>query len=314
MLKNTILSLVRFLMSPNDGQGGGVGGTDEKYPEPEPEDVGDDDLEDDGEGEGKPGEPNPAGEGEADGKGKEGDKQPDKNGGDKQAKPKQDPATNAKMKALRLQREAEEKAKREAELAKARDEGLKEALGGVNPYTGEQIVDEVDLHVYRIMKSIKDKGGDPIADYAKESARLEREESKKRAEAQKAEQERKDNAKKEVERFSKEHPDVNLNELLEDPDFSSFAQQDDLIANVGLSVTYRLYLKTKAATEADNKAKRERADRRREHSPGSANGATGGDGDYYTAEELKKLSKAEIEKNLDKVLESQRRIARNNRK
>ena len=321
MLKNTILSLIRFMMSPADGQGGGVGGTNEKYPEPEDEDVTDEDADEgdeDGDGDqdqdGK--DTDGSGNGDEAGDADEGDQGQDEGDGkpkpeDKPKKP-QDPETNARMKALRLQREAEERARREreAELAKARDEGLMEALGHVNPYTGKKIEDDVDLETYRIMKAIKDRGGDPIADFADESAKLKRQ-AKADAQRQASEaEERQKTMREEVSRFAEEFPKVDLSAVLASEDFRKFSTEGNLIERVGLIQTYRLYEDHVAAAESRRRGAKDRSDARRAHSTGPLAGGSGTPSDIYSLEELNNLTEEEAAANIDKAIRSQQYHAR----
>ncbi len=323
MLKNTILSLIRFMMSPKDGLGGGVGGTDEEYPDPEDEEIGtgdvdDDDQDEDPEG-GKDTDPE-SGDGEGDeGSGKKEEAKDGKKPEDNPEKKEQDRDFNARQKALRLQREAEERARREAaakaaeeqRLAKARDEGLIEALGGVNPYTGEKIADETDLKTYRIMKAIKDRGGDPIQDFAKEYAKLEREAAaSSKAEAKKAE-DRQKAMQEEVEKFKQDYPKEDLGALLSDEGFRKFATEKNLIERVGLITTYELYQDHREAEAAKAAGRKERSDKRRESSPGPLGGGGGSaPSDIYSEEELAKLTPEEAEENLEKALRSQQYYAR----
>ncbi len=324
MLKNTILYLIRTMMSPKDGQGGGVGGTDEDYPDPEDEeiegdDVGDDDGSDEDPEDGKDTDPE-SGDGDGDeGSGKKEDAKDAKKPEDNPEKKEQDRDFNARQKALRLQREAEERARREAaakaaeeqRLAKARDEGLIEALGGVNPYTGEKIVDDTDLKTYRIMKAIKDRGGDPIQDFAKEYAKLEREtRASAEAEAKKAE-DRQKAMREEVDKFKAEYPSEDLQELLANEGFRKFATDKNLIERVGLVTTYELYQDHLKAEDAKATGKKERADKRRESSPGPLGGGGGSTpADIYSEEDLANLTEEEAEENLEKALRSQQYYAR----
>lgn len=320
MLKNTILSLIRVLMSPTDGQGGGIGGSDvNDYPPAEGEDVHGDDVSDDeseDDGDDTDGDDSGDGEGSDDGEGDQG--QTDGDGKpkpeEKPKKPEQSPEFNAKQKALRLQREAAERERREAEIKKAREEGMIEALGGVNPYTGKKIADEADLETYRIMKAIKDRGGDPIADFHEESARIRREQAAQAAKkAQEAEQARK-SMQDEVSNFKASYPKVDLQALLNDDGFKSFATRNNRIERIGLVDTYELYLEHKDAEASREKNRGEREQNRRDHSPGSVNGGGNVPNDIYSEEELASLTEEEAAANLEKAIRSQQYHARHKKR
>ena len=110
-------------------------------------------------------------------------------------------------------------AERTIELKKAKYDAIIEALDGINPYTQEKMVDEADIEEYLTMKSIAKSGNDPIADYsrfAKEKSR----ETQKQLELHKKQEEWIFNDKND---FISKHPDVSLDELLQDDLFVSFA-------------------------------------------------------------------------------------------
>jgi len=142
----------------------------------------------------------------------------------KDENPKQSRSQNAEF--ARKRREAEKAAKEKAEKEnqeRLRQEFVKgqiKGIGGKNPYTGEDIVDEEDFHEYEVMKALDDKGEDPIKG-AYKVLREERMNRKKeeQADAELAEQARKeqqqsiDVARKNIEEFGKSHPDVKFGEL-----------------------------------------------------------------------------------------------------
>ena len=142
----------------------------------------------------------------------------------KDENPKQSRSQNAEF--ARKRREAEKAAKEKAEKEnqeRLRQEYVKgqiKGIGGKNPYTGEDIVDEEDVHEYEVMKALDEKGEDPIKG-AYKVLREERMNRKKEEQAdvelaeqaRKEQQQRVEAAKKDIEEFKKSHPEANFDEL-----------------------------------------------------------------------------------------------------
>ena len=116
---------------------------------------------------------------------------------------------------------ARERRKQEQENAikKAKNEAIIEALNGVNPYTQEKMEDAADVQEYLTMKEIEKNGGDPIADYSKHI--------KAKAKEQERESQEKSNQEEWIQKdkkdFVSKHPEIKLEELLEDNLFRQFA-------------------------------------------------------------------------------------------
>ena len=202
---------------------------------------------------------------------------------------------NHEQKLIRQQKEAEEKARKENFT-----KGFIAALGGVNPYTKEKIVTEDDIHEAQVMIEAKNRGLDPITDFHKMDKILrgeEREKIAKEAEqAQKEEQAR----KKDFEEFGTKYPDVDVAKLFnEDKDFIEFAS--DLVGNIPLTTIYEKYQKyqTKAANTAADKNDMKEA--RKVSTPGSVSSGGDSNSDYYTMDELKKMTPDEVKQNWKKV-------------
>ena len=226
---------------------------------------------------------------------------------EKAEKPKQDEVENRRQAQLRRQREREEA------ISKARQEEhvstVIAVLGGKNPFNGEPIEDAEDVAVYETMTRIKADGGDPIADYPKYA---------KKEATERAKQERL-NADAEAARvadlddFRKEYPDVALDALSKDEDFAEYA--DGKIGKKPLKEIYRSYLAYKGRHEAvgADKVKNEAAQRaaNAQASPGSLASVGAPNSEYYTMDELKKMSKEDIKKNYDKVERSLHQQAAN---
>lgn len=130
----------------------------------------------------------------------------------------------------RREKEAAEKARREREEREAqirKEAAEQEALGLItkNPYTGKPIRDANDLEVYKIQKSIDDKGGDPIADLADEIAEMNRKAEAERKKADEDARKAETSMKGEIAELRKAYPNVNTAKLADDPDFMEIASE-----------------------------------------------------------------------------------------
>lgn len=149
---------------------------------------------------------------------------------DKAEKKPQSKSMNARFAQERREREAKEKAKAEKEAREAERrayvKGQVDTLK-TNPYTGDPITDEMDLEQYKVMKSLDDKGEDPIKGFAKAWADKSRSEASEREQAQKAEQAKKtEEAKqiqKEVDDLVAAYPGLDVPALAKDEAFQKFA-------------------------------------------------------------------------------------------
>lgn len=111
------------------------------------------------------------------------------------------------------------KAEQEKAIKKARNDAIIDALNGENPYTHEKMVDEADIEEYLTMKEIDKLGKDPIADYSK----FLKTKAKEQEKVQQAESSQKEWIAKDRQDFASKHPDINLDELLDDELFRTFA-------------------------------------------------------------------------------------------
>lgn len=131
------------------------------------------------------------------------------------------------------------KAEREAELNKVRNEtrtkSIIEALDGENPYTHEKMEDEADVQEYLTMKEIEKSGGDPIADYSKHL----KAKAKEEARVSLTERTQKEWIQNDKQDFVSKHPDVNLNNLLDNEQFRLFA--DGKVGKMPMSKIYENY-------------------------------------------------------------------------
>ncbi len=227
---------------------------------------------------------------------KEGEGNAQKEGAGETA-PKQDKAKNAEMARKRRERELEE-ARRQA-----RFEGIKSVLKE-NPYTKKPIEDDADIEEYLLMQEIAKDGKDPVADYS--------EYAKKRAREKASSQARKeavnDKVTKDLEEFATVHPGVNVNDVLQDKMFMSFA--DGKLGKKSLADVYREYLPLKEAmTAARREAEKD------VHAKSVAAAAVGSvtnssappEGEFFTKEQVQKMSRKEIHDNYEKIRKSQAR-------
>lgn len=228
---------------------------------------------------------------------------------------KEQAALKAKEEAEK-QRNAEEARKRrererQEEIEKAKKEARVQTIietVGVNPYTQKPIVDEDDVETYMIMKKIEAEKGDPIKDfpdYVKRNKKeiIEKQQARSRIEEQ---------ARKDIDDFQAAHPDVKVEELLADEDFKEFSEGK--LGTQPLTKIYDAYIKfvskftnktEKEVQEAQKEAQRKAAEAlaRKMATPGPLNSTTTPP-EYFTKEQIDKMSVKEIQQNLDKVNKS----------
>lgn len=208
----------------------------------------------------------------------------------------------------RRRREQEHRNALEAAARKARVEAIIDAHDGKNPYTGEPMKDAHDVSVYETMKRIEKNGGDPVKDFAKASA-----EDARQAEATRtqADADRKWYAD-DLAAFRKAYPDVDAQELLSDPDFGEYAEAQ-VKAKVPLAKIYGGYekLRAKFQKEADQKAEaaKDGAARALANARAGVGSKAGSNGEpheagYFTPEQVRNMSPAEVEKNLEAINKS----------
>lgn len=164
---------------------------------------------------------------------------------EKKAKEQQDKEERARQAQKRREREAKEREAREKAI---KDEAyLQGQLDGikVNPFTEEPIEDKYDLEIYKIQLELQKEGKDPIADLPKRQAELARKKAKeaeKEATAKKQLDERVDNEFKE---FGQKYPNVNVRQLLNDPDFKDYAEDRLGVGDKTLTQIYEAFTKLK---------------------------------------------------------------------
>jgi hypothetical protein len=196
-------------------------------------------------------------------------------------------------------REAEAQKKRDAEI---RTKAIIDAMGGKNPYTGDTMKDATDVDEYLIMKQIESEGGDPTSDYHTYRKRKDRE----AADAAKKEAEDEAWFAKDRSTFEKNHPDVSLDELFKDEDFITFA--DGKLGKQPLSKIYDGYksIVGKYEGKVNDKAKELAAQAlaNRNTSPGNLGTSSEAESDFFTADQVRKMSREDIHKNYEKIRKS----------
>lgn len=162
---------------------------------------------------------------------------------------------NAEYAKKRREQEEAERKKREAQIREETKREVELGIYKTNTFTNEPIVDEEDLEIYKIMKSLEEEGLDPINDLPKRIAKLNKEkkaENQKKAEQEKKEQE---NLSKDIADFVKKYPSVNLKELADNDEFIKFSN-----GKVGRWTTaeiYEAFMANQKAKDVDKKQKDE---------------------------------------------------------
>lgn len=205
-------------------------------------------------------------------------------------KQKQSRQENSRQAQLRRERENKEREDREKKIQK--EAFLKGQLDQtkVNTFTNEKIEDEHDLKIFNLQKKIQEEGGDPINDLPKYFAKMEREEKQEQAKQKEQEIASRNKINKDIEEFKVAYPDVNVKELLEDKEFSEFA--DDLLDKSSLKSLYEKYRKFTKKEEM----KEEKESRKKGSSPSSSsNGQKDSDWDLSDDEVLLKERKDSLD-------------------
>lgn len=141
--------------------------------------------------------------------------------------------------------------KHERELKEAKDkaylEGLKQGVGGKNPYTGEEIKDEVDLELLKTMQEMERKGLDPIEDFAKYQTQKRREELKAEQEKKAKDEENQQAVQKELDDFDKKYGKGSAENLFKDEKFKE--KYGKFLGRLTLEETYQLFIDSQAEIE-----------------------------------------------------------------
>lgn len=225
---------------------------------------------------------------------------------EKPAKKEQSPELNAEF--ARQRREREEKERIAKATEEARIAAIIEAVGK-NPYTNEEMKDAEDVREYLAMREIEKSGGNPVEDYSKhqkEQNRAKAKEAKTSTESDEKDSEWFANDKKEFAEKYPEIDDAKLKELFDDEAFKAYA--DGKVGKMPLAKIYEGFkafeekIASKYSDEAEAKMKRIEANAKA--AVGSLSSPESGEPQYYTNEQIKKMSRSEINKNYAKVLAS----------
>lgn len=189
-----------------------------------------------------------------------------------------------------------EKERQEAE-EKAYQKGKLEAFKGIiNPFTNEEINDELDAEEYRIMLQIQKKGGDPIADYSAELKSNEREVHEKREK----ETIQADFMAKDCNEFIASHPDLDIAKLFGDKKFVRFSEKR--LGKESMASIYEDWLYIAGEFEQTTQEKAKKIAAKAASSPGRLGGETS------TKVSYEDMADADFDKKLAAVLSGRERI------
>lgn len=197
----------------------------------------------------------------------------------------------------RRRREAE----RQREIQAAREQAIIETLGGKNPYTNEEMKDSADVQEYLTMKEIESQGGDPLADFSK----FHKAKEKEKIARETKEQEEAEWYKKDYADFVAKHPDVDINALIQEKQFQTFASGK--VGTLPLSEIYEGYMELVAEFEKKSKQKATQILANKKASPGALSSPNGNGEGFYTREQVQAMTPEEVHKNYDKIRASMRK-------
>ena len=161
--------------------------------------------------------------------------------------------------------------------------------------------DDADIEEYLEMKEIQREGLDPVSDYSRFRKKKERE----RQQAAETERQQKEWYASDAADFAKKYPDVKLDDIVKGEAFQSFAAGK--VGKVPISEIYGDFLRAKEVfiEEYKNQTAQEYANK--QASPGALGGGSAAEKTFFTKDEVDKMSRAEIRKNLPKIEESMKK-------
>lgn len=162
---------------------------------------------------------------------------------------------------------AQKRREQEAIIKKREDDAYRKGqldllIGQINNYTGEKIEDEDDVNEFLQMKEAEKAGFDPATELSKFQKQKARDERKQKEQV-------KFDIEADVRSFKEEYPNIDINELVKDKDFSSFAEPFAQI--MPLKVIYKQYNLMKSRIDESANVKAEEKYKRKFASPGSQN-------------------------------------------
>jgi len=234
------------------------------------------------------------------------------NGGEGGTNVPQDDATNAKFAAQRRNYEKQLKDAQKtadkalADAVKAKEVEMVKALHKSNPWTGDPIEDEYDVEEFLSMQALANEGKDPVAEYTKQLKANKRTAAQNAKEKAQGEAQKQTRAQEGLKEFREKYPNVNVQELFADEDFLKFGK--NALEMVSLAGVYEAYLPIKTERErikAENK-KAAALVANSQVAVGSVTSATDpADSEFFTKEQVQKMSPEEIKKNYEKIRKSQ---------
>ena len=142
-----------------------------------------------------------------------------------------------------------------------------------NSFTNDEIKDEYDLKIYQLQQKIKENGGDPIEDLAKEMAKLEREKANQKSKEEQSKKEQEEKAKRDYKEIKEKYPKLDVADLLKNKNFELYARAR--VEKDSLLTIYEDYLALKKsfeenyAKEQEEKESKEKA-KKESTTPGSS--------------------------------------------
>ena len=177
---------------------------------------------------------------------------------EQKSKQKQSKADNAKFAEKRREQEAIQKRKVDEAYFKGKVDAL---VGTKNPYTGESMEDEEDVKEFFAMKEAEKAGFDPATELSKWQKQKARDDRKA--------QQTKDSfdAESDIKLFNERYPDVNLQELIKNEEFTEFA--GPFVKKVPMAEIYAQYQLMQKRVESVAQKQAEEKYKRKASSPGA---------------------------------------------
>ncbi len=210
--------------------------------------------------------------------------------------------TNAEY-AQRRRETEQKRARREQETIErerrtAREAAILEVLDHINPYTGEEMTDARDVEEYLTMKEIDKQGGDPLGDFSRFQKKRQREQERTEEEDRK----RDEWYREDRERFLAAYPDVDLEALVGDEEFRLFAEGKT--GERPLAEIYEGYLSLIRGRDRQARHMAAHMLANKKASPGALSHPNAGEQDFFSAEDVRRMSAAEVHKNYDTIMRS----------
>ncbi len=217
---------------------------------------------------------------------------------------RQDSATNKRFAEIRrsYEKRLRDAEKAQADAVKAKEVEMVKSLYKTNQWTGKPIEDEYDVEEFLAMKALSEEGHDPLTAYPEQLKQKQRSVAQEAREKLGAAEAKETKAKAHLKEFREKYKDVNISELLSDKEFLDFGAQ--ALEIMPLAKVYEAYLPIKQKRAELQKAEALAANSR--VAVGSVTSAMPTeDSEFFTKEQVLKMSQAEISKNYEKIRASQ---------